>query len=93
MITGVPQGSVLGPLLFHLFTNDVEHCIPDCTVLAYSDGTKFFFTGNTSDKVEKTACRILSQLHLWTEINRLRINANETKYMLFRAKTLQLNLT
>jgi len=39
---GVPHGNVLGPLLFLLFVNDIENCIPNIAVKLYADDTNLF---------------------------------------------------
>ncbi len=45
MRNGVPQGSILGPILFTIFTNDRAETISDCVMVQYADGTQFVHSG------------------------------------------------
>ena len=51
---GVPQGSILGPLLFLLLMNDIEHVITSCEVLLYADDMVIFFASKNVSLIEST---------------------------------------
>ena len=48
---GVPQGTVLGPLLFNLYVNDMLTCVEDCKLVQYADDTCIFISGKNIDEI------------------------------------------
>ena len=59
--TGVPQGSILGPLLFIIFFNDLHEEVRKCYVLQYADDTVIFYGSKCPDSIENGTV-ILRQL-------------------------------
>ncbi len=49
---GVPQGSILGPLLFNIYANDISDYIKDCVIVQYADDTQLLHTGNINNLQE-----------------------------------------
>ena len=80
---GVPQGSILGPLLFLLYVNEVENVLKECKVLLYADDTVIYLSGQTSKDVNRKMQSDLDRYYEWCHLNRLTLNAKKTKFMCF----------
>ena len=80
---GVPQGSVLGPLLFLLHINDLQNATK-LKVLNFADDTLLYTTLNTGKNVDKYINDELNNVDTWLKNNQLKLNLNKTKYMIFQ---------
>ena len=74
---GVPQGSVLGPLLFNIFMNDLVYAVKQSRLSAYADDTQIFFTDSTPEKVEEVINAGLAHVDQWYEQNGMRRNTSK----------------
>ena len=68
---GVPQGSVLGPILFLLFINDIHRPLNNIVINLFADDTNCFLLGNDSGSLERLAETELNKLHTWINVNNL----------------------
>ena len=83
---GVPQGSVLGPILFLIYINDLPQIFPQLKSVLFADDSTLYITGDDPISMIETANSDLEILHNWCVSNRLTINSNKTYYMLFTNK-------
>jgi hypothetical protein len=82
IITGVPQGSILGPLLFLLYINDLPECLSKTTPRLYADDTQIFASSTVyADLIEKLNSD-LNQISKWLAINKLQHHPTKTKVMI-----------
>ena len=82
---GVPQGSVLGPLLFLMFINDLPNSCPLGKVRIFADDTSIFFHSDNIEDIILTARKIMTQLTSWFDANKLTLNADKSSFTIFRS--------
>ena len=84
--TGVPQGSVLGPLLFILFINDLPNINSKVQFILYADDANIIITAETEAEIISILEELCRDLVQWVNINGLFLNLKKTNYMVFTRK-------
>ena len=80
---GVPQGSVLGPLFYIIYANDINKIIKSCNIALYADDTVLYTASANFDVSTRKIQKDMNALSVWCEQNGIRMNTDKTKLMVF----------
>ena len=81
---GVPQGSILGPLLFIIYINDMHQAVTCSTVHHFADDTNILFSDKNPKSIAKILNKELAHIFEWLCANRLSLNVTKTEFIIFR---------
>ena len=91
-LCGVPQGSILGPLLFLIYINDMYKASDQIKTITFADDTNLFISHTKIRELFASANLQLEHYNTWFKANKLSINIDKTNYILFHKKTQRDNL-
>ena len=86
LLTSVPQGSVLGPLLFLLYINDLHNSVRYAKTYHFADDTSVILSSTSLEILSKRINKDLFNLSNWLKANKLSLNVKKTELVIFRSK-------
>ena len=88
---GVPQGSVLGPVLFLIYINDLHKSIKYCNVRHFAGDTNLLISKNSPKQLQKYLNLDLKNLCKWLRANKISLNASKTVLLIFKHPNKKIN--
>ena len=82
---GVPQGSILGPLLYLIYVNDIENSC-DSNILSFADDTTIYSSHSDINSLFEMGNAEINNLYTWFCTNKLSLNAGKTKYIIIKPR-------
>ena len=82
--TGVPQGTILGSLLFLIYINDLLTIVPKESIICYADDTVILSIGSIWEQTQNKMNKLLNEVSTWIALNELSLNVKKTIFMALR---------
>ena len=82
---GVPQGSVLGPLLFFIYINELLSTSKSLSFFLFADDTNIYFESNSTDRLIKVINKELKAVKAWLKSNKLSLNIEKANFVIFHS--------
>ena len=97
VLSGVPQGSILGPILFICFVNDLPGIFENCKIMSYADDTQILVSAKSAKEIKSRIENLIEKAQQWYTKNSLLNNATKTEIMTISRRknkeTIEVNIT
>ena len=90
-MSGVPQGSILGPLLLLIYINDLHSCLKYSKIYHFADDTNITLSDSSQETLAKRMNHNLRKLSMCLRPNELYLNVEKTEFVLFQRQNTKLN--
>ena len=91
VLSGVPQGSVLGHLLFLIYINDISNSSDKLKFLLFDDDTNLLYADKNLKSLESTVNAEMFRVYNWLIANKLSLNIKKSNFVIFRPRQKKLN--
>ena len=86
LLCGIPQGTILGPLLFLIYINDLPNCLVHSKPRMYADDTHITFSSNNTNDINRCLNEDLENVSEWLIANKLTLNQSKTEFMVIGSR-------